>query len=322
MKPGAFGYQQQGVALITMLLVVAAIAVLSTTMIYQQRLAIREYGLMQLQTERSDAAQAAQTLAAAHIQQQIDSSELYQLPKSWTDPWVQTVLDQNATFYFSDAAARFNLNNLVQDGEIDADMVTIFKRLLTQLSLDPNLADALAARQQSAANSTSTTQEGLMRTLLSPGTLLEIEGFDEPTLQRLLPYISTVPYYVPINVNTASAEILASMSEGLNTQTLDALLKTREQTFFADVTAFTSQLPVPQAEQKRLANLLVTYSEAVTVEVVFERYPYLRGAFDVSCLPADKLADPSLDQNQTQAVQVSAFGWRWIHPVVTPSSSL
>ena len=53
-----------------------------------------------------------------------------------------------------------------------------------------------------------------------------VKGFTPQKLASLRPYITAVPYYLPINANTADAMVLASLVEGGSAAQFAALAKT------------------------------------------------------------------------------------------------
>ena len=48
---------------------------------------------------------------------------------------------------------------------------------------------------------------------ISVDELASVKGFDSETVAKLKPYVTAVPYYLPINVNTANPELLNALSE-------------------------------------------------------------------------------------------------------------
>jgi general secretion pathway protein K len=112
-----------------------------------------------------------------------------------------------------DEQAFFNLNNLVRGGKPDPIQIAALRRLLAALGLGPGLADAIAARIDPN------------RPLADIRELAGMAGFDANALLRLRPYATTLPRPTPVNVNTAPAEVLASLVEGLALPEAQALAR-------------------------------------------------------------------------------------------------
>jgi general secretion pathway protein K len=62
-------------------------------------------------------------------------------------------------------------------------------------------------------------------------------------LDRLRPYVSALDSPTPVNVNTASPEVLIAVANGLDRAGALALVAARAQTPFASVADFRSRLP-------------------------------------------------------------------------------
>jgi len=112
-----------------------------------------------------------------------------------------------------DEQAFFNLNNLVRGGKPDPIQIAALRRLLAAIGLGPGLADAIAARIDPK------------RPLADIRELAGMAGFDANALLRLRPYTTTLPRPTPVNVNTAPAEVLASLVEGLALAEAQALAR-------------------------------------------------------------------------------------------------
>jgi general secretion pathway protein K len=112
-----------------------------------------------------------------------------------------------------DEQAFFNLNNLVRGGKPDPLQLAALRRLLATLGLQPGLADAILARIDPK------------RPLADIRELAGMAGFDAAALLRLRAYTTTLPRPTQVNVNTAPAEVLAALVEGLALPEAQALAR-------------------------------------------------------------------------------------------------
>jgi general secretion pathway protein K len=112
-----------------------------------------------------------------------------------------------------DEQALFNLNNLVRGGKPDPVQIAALQRLLTVIGLAPALADAIAARIDP------------QRPLADVGELAGMGGLDFNALARLRRYATALPLPTAVNVNTAPAEVLAALVEGLALPEAQALAR-------------------------------------------------------------------------------------------------
>jgi len=112
-----------------------------------------------------------------------------------------------------DEQGLFNLNNLLRGGKPDPLQIDALRRLLGALGLAPALADAIAARIDPK------------RPLADVGELAGLSGLDVNTLDRLRHYATALPRPTAVNVNTAPAEVLAALVEGLALPEAQALAR-------------------------------------------------------------------------------------------------
>ena len=71
-----------------------------------------------------------------------------------------------------------------------------------------------------------------------------MRGFDSGVRARLRPYVSALPRFTTVNVNTAPAEVIAAMVDGLDLSDAQMLVAQRERAYFRDRNDFLKRLPV------------------------------------------------------------------------------
>jgi general secretion pathway protein K len=155
-----------------------------------------------------------------------------------------------------DQDSRFNLNNLVSNGEIDARQLLIFTRLLRLLNLPENLAAALvdwmdadeAPQNEESAESAyyanrSPNYRAANRPLVSLNELLRVRGFDRNVLSALRPFVTLLPSRTLVNVNTARPEVLAALVEGMALTEAYAVVAKRERAYYRNIQDFQQAMP-------------------------------------------------------------------------------
>lgn len=167
-------------------------------------------------------------------------------------------------------SGRFNLNNLAPGGEPDAAAMNAFVRLLQAIDVPPanarRLADALIARGP----------------LVDASELAGLPGVDETVLDSLRQLVVALPAPSRINLNTAPAEVLMAITQGLDRVTARALVAERERIWYRNLADYTSRLPpnasiaTPGSVDIRSRHFLVTgragYGVAtVRLEVLLDR---------------------------------------------------
>lgn len=223
---------QSGVALLTILLLVVSITVVAGAMLASQKVAIRKSSLLFEQDQLLQGLQAGQQLAVALIEadNKLNDSDSSQ------DVWAQPIPPYASEAYtltieVYDEASRFNINNLYHDGAVDEAALASLQRLLSSLGMDEGLATVILDWQdpdvsvyQDSADETTVYQSGLSATndssamiqvanqaFVNIEQLAELPGVTPEILQRLRPYLTAVPYYLPVNINTADPLVLAAL---------------------------------------------------------------------------------------------------------------
>ncbi|RMI00666.1 type II secretion system minor pseudopilin GspK [Stutzerimonas nitrititolerans] len=254
---------QRGVALITVLLVVAVVTVVCASMIARQQLSIRATS-NQLQARQAwHYALGGEALAQSILRRDLRAtreSGAAQAPvdhlfEPWALPQPAFEIEQGRIqIRIEDLAGRFNLNSLVQNQQPNAAAQAQFRRLLLRLDItEPyaeRLVDWLDADQQPSGEQGAEDNAYL---LLDPpyrtagrslGDLSELRlllDMREEDFQRLAPYVSALPADVPLNVNTASALVLSTLSDNLSLSIGQAMVQARGGGGFREIATFLAQ---------------------------------------------------------------------------------
>lgn len=216
---------QRGAAIVTVLLIVSLATVVVSGLFWRQHVAVRsiENRLALAQTRWIERA----AVDWARVILQVDPTDQDFLGEPWATPVADTRLDETVTAggriddrgrapamlagQIFDAQGRLNLNNLVAGGKpVEAEVQT-FRRLLEQLGKSTALADQLVGRLLAASPLPGRQPTALPMKRVAD--LRELPGFDEDTIAALLPYVVFLPLRynaTPVNLNTASAELLAA----------------------------------------------------------------------------------------------------------------
>ena len=258
--------QVSGVALVSVLLVVALASAFASQMISRQALTV---------------AHARQVFDGAQAREYAFGAEAYArqlLFEDWsTDNTVDTLLEAwslptepfeieggRIELAIADLERRFNLNAVTSPRNLQR-----LKRLLAHLELDPNLADSwldwidhdetvygfgaeddeylLAEPAYRAANQAAA----------GASTMLAVKGFTMDTHERLAPYVAVLPVSeLTVNVNTGGADVLGSLGNSLTLEEAETLTETPRE--FRDI-----------AEARAQYAGLADSAEALTVTSAF-----------------------------------------------------
>ena len=277
-------HSQRGVALLTILLLVVSITVVAGAMLASQKIAIRRSGLLFDQDQLLQDIDAGQQLAMTVIRADNKLNDTDSEQDIWAQPIPPYALDNHSiNIELRDEASRFNINNLYQNGAVNTAALMVFQRLLTQLNLEPDIAIAVLdyqdadgeVYQDGGDESVVYSQQrsgAVDRTLpnqpfISVEQLQDVRGVSAEVLAALRPYLSAVPYYVPINVNTASPELLASLVDGVTSEQMRGLTEMRRKQVLPSIDELW-QLPIlgglNEEQRAALTPLLAIDSQAFT----------------------------------------------------------
>ena len=236
--------RQRGVALITALLIVALATTTAIAMTARQQIDIRRTGNTLESGQLRIYLQAVETWGLEILTEDLKKNAHDSLEDTWAYvPPPFDVEGGQVAGKIEDMQARFNLNNLVDaKGKKDKAAVERFDNLLSALALDSELADAIVDWIDSDGESTlpNGAEDGayLAKTpaYRTPNTLMRhpselrlINGITPEIYDKLRPFVTTLMKPTKINVNTAPAEVLMSLSEELTADQATELVQFREE---------------------------------------------------------------------------------------------
>ena len=266
--------RQDGMAVISALLIAAVVAVIAAGMIERQGLLTRQVENRQLAVQGQWALQGGLQLSRQLLAEQRQRDPLVRAGQPWTRP-LPDMAAGNVVFagQLEDEQGKFNLRNLVVDGRVDAEALATFQRLCGLIGVEARLASAISERvigsyprqpatpvapQQAGFDSGRLTspasasaplpaRQPMMRNL---DALASLKGMNTQTLQRLRRFVTLLPALTWVNGNTASAEVLAAQVPGLSLQQAAALVAERDGgRWFVNRGDFVNRLRMPQLAQ-------------------------------------------------------------------------
>ena len=145
--------------------------------------------------------------------------------------------EENAEVFLSgqisDAQALLNITNLIDNGRIHEPSLKAFAKLFDLLNL-PERELALLAENMRFALDTSPENRSAPQAALAPQRVEQLVwlGLSKDTLSLLAPYITLLPVRTPLNVNTASAELLYAAVPGLQLDAARRMVSQRARQHF------------------------------------------------------------------------------------------
>jgi general secretion pathway protein K len=245
--------RQRGVAVITALLLTTLAVTIVASLFWQQQVQVRSMENQRLHLQIQWILRGTLDWTKLILQQDgRDNSQYTSLQHVWAVPVANTRIDQyidrervqgevfdaSLSGRIIDANSRFNLTNLAENGQQKQVPVAAFKKLLTQLRLDPGLATTaaqfVAAGQPSiVAPATNGAAVAIVPVkqmkIIEVEDLLDISGFTAETIEALRNYVVVLPDRTNVNVNTASAEVIAAMIPNFSLAEAQALVTQRDR---------------------------------------------------------------------------------------------
>ena len=256
-------HRQRGVAVIIALLLTTLAITIVASLFWQQQVQVRSIENQRLQLQKQWILRGALDWASLILREDAKYSNVDTLDEPWAVPLAETRLDQyveneradgdvaDATLSggISDAQARYNLTNLCINGTVNPAEVAAFERLLSNMHLDPALAqataDMMAAAQKKPATATDDpgNRSGpLPMNLVQVDDLLAVPGFTPQAFGKVKNFVIFLPRATPVNVNTAPAEVLAARIDGLELADATTLVASRDTASFRHIADFTERL--------------------------------------------------------------------------------
>jgi general secretion pathway protein K len=252
---------QRGAALLTAMLTVALVATLASAALWQQwrqvEIEIAERGRSQTAWMMTGAmdwtrlilredAISAQGAAADHLGepwalpvQESKLSTFLSQDQQWREGDAEVFLSGQIT----DAQSRMNVMNLVEDGQISPPALARFAALFERLGLPLAELQTMARQLQvSLQASQASTNRGTPNT--GPAALMPQQtaqlvwlGLSPGTLATLQAHITVLPEATPVNLNTASAEVLSAVLPGLDLASARQAVTQRQRGHWASLNA-------------------------------------------------------------------------------------
>lgn len=251
--------KQRGVAIVTALLLASLAITLVTSLFGQQNVQVRSIENQRFQLQKQWVMRGAIDWARLILREDAKLNRADYLGEPWSVPLADTRLDQyidktrtseeesNATLsgHIIDAQSRLNLTNLAATGIVDQPSVTAFEQLLTAQGLDPGLALPVAKLVASTkATPSQFNPDGTVKAAAVPAKLLSltqvddllvVPGFTPEAITKLKELVVFLPVATPININTASAQVISARIPGVSLSDAQQIVTTRDQAYFRNL---------------------------------------------------------------------------------------
>jgi general secretion pathway protein K len=264
-------FRQRGVALITAVLIVALATILAVSVSFKGYLDQRRTGTAFALDQAFEVALGGEAWASDSLSRDgRQSAKTDDFTEEWATP-IPPIPIEGGEFegVLEDMQGRFNLNSLVtlQDGKQVRDELAYqrFVRLLDLLDLEEKWAGILVdwidsdidegfpdGAEDSAYTSLTPAYRAANMPITRASELLALPDFGIERYRRLEPFVTALPIGTPLNLCTASAEVLDSIIEGDVEYTLarENMNQLRKQRCFPNLQDFDSKVRLLDADQQ------------------------------------------------------------------------
>lgn len=245
--------REKGAALLTAMLTVTLVATFAAAALWQQWRSVEIEAAERTRTQMQWVLNGALDWARLILQEDARNGDVDHLSEPWALPLQEArlssflALDKDHTDDAMDAflsgqirdqQALLNVRNLVQDGKPNQASFQAFARLFDMLSLPKaqlqRMVDNYVA---SEATTAAVKQDGTDTAPLKPNRMDQLVwlGLTQDTVQALLPYATLLPVATPVNLNTASAEVLHAALPGFDMARAQQLVNERATAHYKTV---------------------------------------------------------------------------------------
>jgi general secretion pathway protein K len=255
--------RQRGAALLLAMMLVTLVTTLAAGMVWQQWRAVQVEAAERARTQSAWILSGALDWARLILREDARSGGIDDL----TEPWATALAEIRLSTFLAadknnnaddtgpeaflsgsitDAQARYNLRNLLAADKLMPAELLVLERLLDGAGLPRKWAQQIGQGLLDATlantNGQATTDDN--NPPLLPQTVAQLAwfGLDAEGLQRLEPLVVLLPQRTPVNLNTASREVLAAV---INTDLSSAerLVQVRQRSPYKDLPSAAAQLP-------------------------------------------------------------------------------
>lgn len=238
--------RQRGAALLAAMLTVTLVATLAAAGLWQQWRSVEVEAAERARIQASWILTGALDWARLILREDARSGGADHLAEPWAVPLQEARLstflaaergsatvgtDAENVFLSGDIVdmqSRLNVNNLVEGSRISEPGLRAFQRLFQTLGLPDAELNQLAQGLREAANiatdGASSTAPLMPQTVQQLGWL----GLSPATVAALEPYVAVLPARTPVNLNTASPQVIYAAVDGIELADAQQLVAARE----------------------------------------------------------------------------------------------
>ncbi len=236
---------ERGIALITVMLVLAVVTVALVSMSSDRQMDTRRTENQLRSTQAWEYLHGLEAWAENQLRLDLAENEIDTDTDLWSKPLPSTAIPEGSLKAgITELQGRINLNNLLADGQPSDEDIRRLKRLFGFLEIKPELVDAMLdwidadmeIRYPNGAEDETYSRLSppyrSANTLFSDvSELLRVQGISEKDYKKLLPYVYATKGREPLNVNTASAVVLRCLADDIKKNQAESIFRAHGKPF-------------------------------------------------------------------------------------------
>ena len=267
--------RERGAALLAAMLTVTLVATLAATALWQQWRSVEVEAAERARVQSAWLLTGALDWARLILRQDANAGGADHLAEPWAVPLQEARLstflstdsstadaDRDAFLsgQITDLQGRMNLTNPIEDGKVSIPASQTLARLFDQLGLPATDLTQLTLQLLAASQVVKPGEAPNQQSPLMPRTVDQLAwlGLSKATVNALKPFVTFLPERTPLNINTASAEVIQATVPGVEMAEATRLVGARERAHFATL-ADAARL-VPAIGDSGVGNLLAVNS--------------------------------------------------------------
>lgn len=250
----------RGAALITVMIVVFIVMAIIANLTVTDYRTMKRLANRQLIEQASAIAYSAIDFGRAGLATSGSTSNIDTLHDVWAQPLPKTKLmgDIYMSGYLIDEQSKFNINDLVSNGQVNQNVLAQFSQLLSYINLPQSLASSIAYYMASPQNQGDIQQQytggkppyrPAGRPLVDLSELVLVKGITAPMVQKMAQYVTAVPVSGSYLANESANESSNQSNNNSNNTAMGNGLSVNINTAPAEVIAAKSGIELPMAQR-------------------------------------------------------------------------
>ncbi|MBL7002729.1 MAG: type II secretion system minor pseudopilin GspK [Gammaproteobacteria bacterium] len=249
-----FHKAQQGIALISALLIVAIATTITVSLTFDQTLVVKKTAYMLDRAQSTQYILGLEDWVQNFLIKDAKDSEIDSLTEDWATKIPPLPVARGyLSGYLDDEQAKVNLNGLLSSPETLDRFRLLCEHLGVETEFIPALLDWLDSdldirypdgAEDDVYSSLTPAYRSANRLMTDVSELLLVKSMSDDIYNELLPFITVLPEATNLNVNTLSKEVFLALDKSLNDSQYEQFIELRDKDGFTSVSDMIKKLKI------------------------------------------------------------------------------